>query len=83
MHGIPGVLGGLISAIICAIYAYPSTLSGFTLTSAEYPYLEVLQATPYKQGGLQVAGTFTSIGIGLVTGMISGLIIRSFYSFRE
>ena len=83
MHGIPGLLGGLISGIVCAEYAFPSTLTGFTLTSAEYPALTVLQESPYMQGRLQVAGTFTSIGIGIFTGLISGVIIKSFYSFRE
>ena len=83
LHGIPGMLGGIISAICCAVYIYPSSLDAFTLTSVEFPYLTTLLSTPYKQGGLQIAGTFTSAGIGIVTGLVSGCIIRQFYSFRE
>jgi len=84
LHGIPGLLGGLISAAVCAFYIYPdSALSGFTLTSAEFPALAILKDTPYHQAALQVAGTFCSIGIAMVTGLISGIIISFVYSFRE
>jgi len=82
------LLGGLISAIVCAMYAYTNdNLNGYNnytfdeITTA-FPAFATLNATPYKQGGLQVAGTFVSIGIAIVFGAIAGLIINFFYSFR-
>lgn len=59
LHGIPGMLGGLLSAIIRAVYVED------------------------KKGGLQVAGTFISIGIGLLGGIVVGLITRFLHAFRH
>jgi hypothetical protein len=39
--------------------------------------------TPFKQGGLQIAATFTSIGIGIVTALICGIFLKFVYSFKE
>ena len=48
--GVPGVIGGLLSAIFRARY--------------------------YDRGGIQVAGTFISLGISLVGGLVVGVVIR-------
>ena len=58
MHSfaIPGMLGGLLSAIYRARY--------------------------FDRGGIQVAGTFISIGIALVGGLIVGVLIRFLGYFK-
>ncbi len=60
LHGIPGMIGGLISAIF-------------------------RQAYIDNRGGVQVAGTFISIGIGLFGGLIVGVCIKSLghYQFEN
>lgn len=42
LHGIPGILGGLISGIIAAMYAYNSTTDAFTPTAAQFPEITTL-----------------------------------------
>lgn len=42
LHGMPGVLGGLISAIIAAMYAYSSTTDAFTPTALQFPEITTL-----------------------------------------
>jgi ammonium transporter Rh len=67
LHGMPGFLGGILSAIVIAglesnqwhITAEDYNLDGF-----------------YKQGGLQIAATFTSLGFGLVGGAIAGFTVK-------
>lgn len=83
MHGIPGVLGGIVSAIVAAVYNWPSTLDAYSITAVDFPEIDTLLATPYKQGGLQIAILFCSIGIAIVTGIISGLILKLVYSWDE
>ncbi len=78
----PGLLGGIVSAVIAASYAYPSASDAHALTYTEFPDYEKLVSTPYKQGGLQIAGTFISIGIGIVTALICGIFLRIVYSFK-
>jgi ammonium transporter Rh len=69
LHGMPGLIGGLSSAVFCAAYNVTS------LDIAGNNPLDFAGVDYMKQGGLQVAGTFVSMGIGIVTGAISGLII--------
>jgi len=57
LHAIPGLLGGLLSAIFRAAYID-------------------------NRGGIQVAGTFISIGIGLIGGLLCGVVIRWFGFFH-
>jgi hypothetical protein len=38
----PGVLGGLISGIIAAMYAYSSTTDAFTPTALQFPEITTL-----------------------------------------
>lgn len=83
LHGIPGVLGGFVSAIVAAVYNWPSTLDAYNITAADFPEIEILLATPYKQGGLQIAMLFCSLGIALVTAVITGLALRLIYNWNE
>jgi hypothetical protein len=82
LHGIPGILGGIISAIGIAAFSQMDNIDN-AVTGLDYlPWYKGVESRGfYKQGGLQIAGTFTSLGIALVTGIVAGLIIRTFYSF--
>ena len=79
LHVIPGILGGFVSVIVPASYARSSTLDVFTPDLSNFPQLSTLLATPYKQGGLQIATTFCSLGIGIGTAIITGFILTSIY----
>lgn len=83
LHGLPGLLGGLISAVVVASYSQLGTIDP-TVTSATYLnfYSKISNGDFYRQGGLQVAGTFVSIGIAIVFGLFAGFLVRCFYSFR-
>jgi ammonium transporter Rh len=37
LHGMPGLLGGIISAIVAASFYYPSAADSYTITSSEFP----------------------------------------------
>jgi ammonium transporter Rh len=82
LHGIPGFLGGIVSAVVAAVYTYPSTVDAYTPTLAEFPQIDMLINHPYKQGGLQIATTFCSLGIGIVTAIVTGIVLKLFvYNF--
>lgn len=82
LHGIPGIIGGIVSAIVAAAFKHESSYDAYTITAADFPEFDTLVSTPYKQGGLQIAATFTSFAISIITGLISGFIVRCFYSFN-
>jgi ammonium transporter Rh len=80
LHGIPGLLGGFISAMVVASYqTYPGLDSN---------YIKYLNFTPNGrtfsgQAGIQVACTFISFGIAIVTGIITGVILYFMYDFKD
>ena len=77
LHGIPGLLGGLWSAIIVAFYN-----SGYDLkVGAKYSKGQFLNIEPrfMQQAALQIAGTITSLGLAILFGIIAGLIAKVFY----
>lgn len=81
LHGIPGLLGGIWSAIIVAFYN-----TGYDLTiGSQYATGKFLNIETgfLKQGGLQIAGTFCSLGMAIVFGIIGGLISRAFYTEKN
>lgn len=78
LHGMPGLIGGLASAIFVA--AYNST----SLDIAGDNPLDFGDDDRYiRQGGLQIAGIFISIGIGIITGIISGLLMWPMYEITS
>ena len=79
LHGVPGVLGAIVSAIGAASYNSSNTIDLGGVTSTEFPALDTLTTTPWKQGGLQIAALFCSMGIGIVANILAGLVIRCFY----
>jgi ammonium transporter Rh len=79
LHAMPGLLGGIAGAIVFAIYTV-SAPSIVVNPSSGYDYS--------KQAGMQIAGTFISLGIALITGAACGLILCYFenipaYDFFE
>lgn len=77
------MLGGIISAIVAASFYYPSATDAYPLTNADFPYYNALVGAPFKQGGLQIAATFISLGISIVTGLVGGILVKFVYSFNE
>lgn len=78
LHAIPGMLGGLLSALVVACYN-----SGYNIHYTEgFPDGNVwqeLHSDFLGQAGRQVAGTFCSIGFGLVWGCVCGFVMTKFY----
>ena len=78
LHGIPGLLGGIWSAIIIAFYS-----TGFDASiAAMYSngnFLFPTTRTFREQGGLQIAGTACSLAMGICFGLVGGLITSFFY----
>lgn len=81
LHGVPGVLGGIFSAIVMAAYnsgydtVYTSNFNFFTS-----PFTNV--SNFLKQGGLQLAGTLSCLFFGLTFGLVTGFIISLTYNER-
>jgi ammonium transporter Rh len=77
LHGIPGLLGGICSAIVIGSYH-----SGFdtlyTNNFARGTSLFVNVSDFLHQGGMQVLGTLTSLGLGLAFGLITGFVLMKF-----
>lgn len=82
LHGIPGLLGGILSSI--AIAAYQSSTMDQSI-GVNMPFF----ASPYKdrtlneQAWWQILGTITSLGIGLLSGAFAGLLMSFSYNFRN
>ena len=75
LHGIPGILGGILSAIVVAAYQsqpMDKNIQGFLAFYKGNTDTRDLSG----QAGIQLAGTFISLGIALGAGLISGLFIR-------
>ena len=79
VHGIPGIVGGLVSAAVIASY------NSDPLNNSEQISFLGFYANPFNgrsfiaQGAIQVAGTFISLGISIVFGVIAGLAMTLFY----
>eukprot|EP00331_Platyophrya_macrostoma_P005968 CAMPEP_0176425376 /NCGR_PEP_ID=MMETSP0127-20121128/11354_1 /TAXON_ID=938130 /ORGANISM="Platyophrya macrostoma, Strain WH" /LENGTH=495 /DNA_ID=CAMNT_0017806529 /DNA_START=24 /DNA_END=1511 /DNA_ORIENTATION=- len=68
LHGMPGLLGGIVSAIFVAA----TTEKQLGMPVEQYFF----GRSAYKQGGIQIACTFISVGIGLFGGIITGLLLK-------
>ena len=87
LHGIPGILGGVFSAI--AIAAYTSQPITDTTQASYLPFypvpgtnLNIHGRTFYQQGGIQIAAIFISMGIGIGFGIIAGFLITTVYKMK-
>ena len=71
LHGIPGFIGGALTAIF---------ISDMNLKDWGPEYLTVYvknTRSPSKQAGMQVAALFITLGISVVSGVITGLILNT------
>lgn len=80
LHGIPGILGGIFSAIVVAAHNSTSINPDLEGQLAFYPNT-VENRTFEDQAGIQIAATFVSMGIGMLLGIITGAFLNIFYSF--
>ena len=78
LHGIPGVMGCIWSAIVCGSYN-----SGFDQNiAAMYSngnFLIPAGTSFLRQGGLQMAGLACSLGMSILFGLAAGLVTGCFY----
>jgi len=70
LHGMPGILGALISAVVAGAGA-DSEVYGSQLAD-NFP----AGYTPGKQGGIQVASIVNTVVFAIVGGLLTGMIIR-------
>ena len=78
LHGIPGLIGGISSGIICASYHFGVDHR----IEAQYSNHHFLFSTNngfLKQGAIQVGGTLFSFVMGVTFGIIGGLVTGCFY----
>jgi ammonium transporter Rh len=95
LHGIPGVFGGLVSAVVIASYNLgfneknagqygPNGLfSRINSNSHTFGRSTPTEGAFLHQAWLQVLGTFTSVCLAIITGIIAGKIITCFYNERK
>ena len=78
LHGIPGVMGCIWSAIVCAFYntGYDQNIAAMYSNGN---FLIPAGTSFLKQGGLQIAGLFCSLGMSIIFGLAAGLVTGCFY----
>ncbi|XP_063904863.1 ammonium transporter Rh type A isoform X3 [Zophobas morio] len=88
LHGIPGVLAGLIGAFMAGIASesmyyktlyeiYPARAEPNVTATAEYTFLKPgLGRTAGEQAGYQVLALAVTLVLAVVSGVITGLILR-------
>ena len=83
LHGIPGVLGGIISAVVVGFYSRgvdKTYTAPFDSPAGSYPPSFFLAVTDFLgQSLLQLLGTLASFGFAIIFGVITGYIVSSFY----
>lgn len=68
LHGMPGILGALISAIVCCV-ASPEVYQD--------SFKEIFHTrSPAEQGGFQVAGLVATLAIALASGTLTGFLMK-------
>lgn len=78
LHGMPGVLGALISAIVAGVGANADVYGSQLADNFPAGY------SAGKQAGIQIASLVTTLAIAIVGGSLTGLIIRPLsYSVRH
>jgi ammonium transporter Rh len=74
LHGLPGLFGGLISAIIAGTAKLENYGDSYYVM---FPQLENNKRSPSVQAGYQLATIAVSLGLAIVSGIITGLILKS------
>lgn len=76
LHGIPGILAGIASAIFISVYNVTKPNVG-TATN------DFVGINYLHQGGYQILSTLVTIGLGACTGIISGFILNLIYEVEN
>ena len=71
LHGMPGILGGIVSAI--AIAAADGTGVYVSKGHEEYPFGDY---TLQQQAGYQILAVFVTLAIAIISGLLVGLVVR-------
>ena len=80
MHGIPGLLGGIISALV--LTGYQSINDKYYAKTQINLYFDgSLEELP-QMAGIQIAGTFICLGVALVIGIGFGFLLKALRSFE-
>ncbi|GMT10206.1 hypothetical protein PFISCL1PPCAC_1503, partial [Pristionchus fissidentatus] len=74
LHGMPGVIAGLFSAVMAV--AYPKEKFGASLSSI-YPAMAHDGQTESGQALMQLAGLGTVLGCSIIAGAVTGVILRA------
>lgn len=83
LHGIPGILGGIFSAIIIGSYSYGYDKL-YTAGFGKGNLWELPHADSFQQQALyQLAGTLCSMVIAIVSGLLCGLLMSVFYDEED
>lgn len=69
LHGMPAVMGGIISAIVIS-----RGLTNFGTTNYNYYYFNSAKRTNSEQAGFQLASLALSVCLGMLGGLLSGLL---------
>ncbi len=84
VHGLPGILGGLISAIAIVAYTSDPLIDPLQQKLLNFYSRTYNGRSFYAQGAIQVAGTFVCFGMAIVFGAIAGFIMRkSYHRYRS
>jgi ammonium transporter Rh len=83
LHAIPGVLGGIFSALVMG--GYNSGFEAPQAVNSHIPLLNVIYTTVgfLKQGGLQFGATLTAVAMGIAFGLLAGKVVGIFYKPNE
>lgn len=75
LHALPGVFGGIVSAIACN----RDSIGSFGIMYGSN-FIDADTRTPAQQAGMQLAGLGVTLGISILTGTLAGFIAsRSFF----
>ena len=74
LHGIPGILGGILSGIVIAGY-HSAPMDETIRPFLSFYYTNDGAIDLSRQAGIQIAATFVSQAIGIVAGLVAGAIL--------
>ena len=74
LHAIPGVLGGIASAV-AASYSHEKS---YGPRLSDILYMRIKGRTPIQQGGYQILCLIMSVGIAIIGGIFTGIILKMF-----
>lgn len=99
LHGMPGILGGLVSAIMAAVAdeatynqslyeIFPARASPTPSPTPEYHISPGLGRTAAQQAGYQLVSLLVTVGVAVVSGLLTGeggisLLIRNVLFVRN